>query len=439
MSAAGGQTTLPQSARPAAPAARRPGFWVALAALVVVGLAVRVVYTLAVSPWPPATIDDQTYFNALPLLLADGHGFINPFLYVFQDHVVRATAEHPPLHSVLLAGLAELGGRSPDAQRLTGAVFGAGTIVVAGLLARRLAGERAGLIAAGVAALYPVLIVTDGALMSESLFVVLVGLSLLAAFRLAEAPSLGRGAVLGALAALAALTRGEALLLLGLLLLPVLRRPAGRRAALVSVAAFALVLTPWTIRNWVVFDQPVLISTNPGSAIGGANCRETYYGDQLGGWRPQCLRPSPGNEAEHMAHLRREGIDYARDHAGRLPVVLAVRLARVWNLYDVFQVPEGRSIRAHKAGVGVFFLLVPFALAGAWLLRRRRVALWIMLAPAIMVSITALTTYGNQRFRAPAEITVVVLAAVAADALWRRWRGGSVQAAGRFADDRAAG
>ena len=102
---------------------------------------------------------------------------------------MRATAEHPPLHSVVLAGLAELGGRSADAQRLTGAVFGAGTIVVAGLLARRLAGERAGLIAAGVAALYPVLIVTDGALMSESLFVVLVGLSLLAAFRLAEAPS----------------------------------------------------------------------------------------------------------------------------------------------------------------------------------------------------------------------------------------------------------
>ena len=438
MSAAGAQSTLPPAARDTQPAARRLGFWPGLAAIVAVGLTVRVLYTLLVSPWPPATIDDQFYFNALPLLLADGHGFINPFVYVFQDHAVRATAEHPPLHSVVLAGLAELGGRSADAQRLTGAVFGAGTIVVAGLLARRLAGERAGLIAAGVAALYPVLIVTDGALMSESLFVVLVGLSLLAAFRLAEAPGLGRGAVLGAVVALAALTRGEALLLLALLLVPVLGRPAGRRAALVSVAAFALVLAPWTIRNWVVFDQPVLISTNPGSAIGGANCRETYYGDQLGGWRPQCLRPSPGNEAEHMAHLRREGIDYARDHASRLPVVLAVRLARVWNAYDVFQVPEGRSVRAHKIGVGVFFLLVPFALAGAYLLRRRRTALWILLAPAIMVSITALTTYGNQRFRAAAEISLVVLAAVAADALWRRRSGGSVEPAG-LAEERTPG
>ena len=401
---------------------RRPGFWPAVAGIVAVGVLLRVLYTLLEAPWPPSTIDDQFYFNALPHLLADGHGFINPFLFSFQDQLVRATAEHPPLHSVVLAGLAELGGRSADAQRLTGAVFGAGTIVVAALLARRLAGERAGLVAAGIAALYPVLITTDGALMSESLFVVLVGLSLLAAFRLADVPSAGRGAVLGILVALAALTRGEALLLLALLLLPVLREPAGRRAALVSVSAFAVVLTPWIVRNWTVFDQPVLISTNPGSAIGGANCEETFYGDQLGGWRPQCLQPTPGNEAEHMADLRREGIDYARDHAGRLPVVLAVRLARVWNAYDLLQVPEGRSLRAHKLGVAAFLVLVPFAIAGAVLLRRRRVALWILLAPALMVSVTALLTYGNQRFRAPAELTVVVLAAVAADALWRRRR-----------------
>ena len=35
---------------------------------------------------------------------------------------------------------------------------------------------------------------------------------------------------------------------------------------------------------------------------------------------------------------------------------------------------------------------------------------------------TALTTYGNLRFREPAEIALVVLAAVAADELLRRRR-----------------
>ena len=114
-----------------------------------------------------------------------------------------------------------------------------------------------------------------------------------------------------------------------------------------------------------------------------------------------------------MAELRREGVRYARDHAGRLPTVLAVRLARVWNVYDPLQVPEGRSARAEKLGVAMYFLLVALALAGALTLRRRRRELWILLAPVVLVCVTALLTYGNQRFRAPAEITLVVLAAVA--------------------------
>ena len=65
---------------------------------------------------------------------------------------------------MVLAGLAELGGRSEEAQRLAGAAFGAGTIATLGLLGRRLAGERAWLLAAGLAAVYPVLIAADGAL-----------------------------------------------------------------------------------------------------------------------------------------------------------------------------------------------------------------------------------------------------------------------------------
>ena len=43
-----------------------------------------------------------------------------------------------------------------------------------------------------------------------------------------------------------------------------------------------------------------------------------------------------------------------------------------------------------------------------------------LLAPFIIVAVTALTTYGNLRFREPAEIALVVLAAIAVDELLRR-------------------
>jgi 4-amino-4-deoxy-L-arabinose transferase-like glycosyltransferase len=415
-----------QRPSPAAPARPGPwpGFWPALLSIAAAGVAIRIVYTLVEAPWPPPGLDDQYYFSALPKLLADGEGFVAPFRFAF-DRVSVPTAEHPPLYSVVLAVPALVGLDSPDAQRLAGAVFGCVTIVTLGLLGRRLAGDRAGLLAAGLAAVYPTLIAADGALMSETLYGALVAVSLLAAYRLVDDPGVGRALVLGAVTALAALTRGEALLLLPLLLIPLVwRRPRGWRPALVAILAFAVVLAPWTIRNWIEFDRPVAIATNSGTAIAGANCDATYYGsDKLGGWSPPCIREHPGkNEAEHHAEALREGVRYAGDHLGRLPVVLAARFGRVWSVYKPFSIPEGRSVRLQKLGVLTFFVLAPLAAAGWMFLRRRGEVTWILVAPFIIVIVTALTTYGNLRFREPAELCVVALAAVALDELLRRRR-----------------
>ena len=404
----------------AADAAQRRWAWI-LIGFVALGVVIRVVYALLEAPELPPVPDDQFYFRKLAALIADGHGFASPYYVQFRGGRFVPTAERPPLYPLLLAGPVKLGANSVEAQRLVGSLFGAGTIAALALLTRRYAGARAGLIAAGLAAVYPLLIAADGALMSESLFALLVALSLLVGSALLETPSVRRAALLGAIVALAALTRGEGLLFLPLLVLPLLRQHRGVRLVLAATAAAAVVLAPWVIRNWTELNRPLLASSY-GEVLAGANCHKTYYGDQLGGWWAFCKRPHHGDEVAQASALQRDGLSYAREHVGRLPVVLAARLARISYIWKPVAIPPAWSPRVRTAGMVMFFALFPLAIAGCVVLRRRRRRLWVLLTPFAVVALTAMATYGNERFRQPVELSVVVLAAVALDAVFRQPR-----------------
>jgi 4-amino-4-deoxy-L-arabinose transferase-like glycosyltransferase len=306
-------------------------------------------------------------------------------------------------------------------------VLGTGTVVLIGVAGRLLGGDRLGLIAATIAAVYPMLWLADGSLMSETTYAFFVCAALVCALAYRRAPSVRLAAALGALIMLAALTRGEGLALLVLLALPLAWR---RRRHLAAVAAAAVVvLAPWMVRNLTTFDKPFLISTNSEAIWAGANCHRTYYTDQIGAWIFDCYGPRPaGDESEQAAVYRDRGLRYLRHHKGRLPVVAAARLGRLWDVYrpwtqgTFFSAVEGRHPRATHWGLVFYWVLLPLAVAGALLLRGRRRGLWMLLAPVLMVTLVAMTTYGTTRFRIAAEPSIVLLAAAALEAAALRVR-----------------
>ncbi|MEZ4517403.1 MAG: glycosyltransferase family 39 protein [Chloroflexota bacterium] len=65
---------------------------------------------------------------------------------------------HPPLHYLTLGGWMRLVGESEFALRYLSALTGTLLLSVLGVLGRRMAGRKAGLLAAGLAALSPGLI-----------------------------------------------------------------------------------------------------------------------------------------------------------------------------------------------------------------------------------------------------------------------------------------
>ncbi|MEA2448418.1 MAG: hypothetical protein QOG63_350 [Thermoleophilaceae bacterium] len=386
----------------------------------------RAVWALAIAPASLNHRGDARFFHLTANLLVDGRGFIAPVPYLVSGSVIPST-EHPPGWSALLGAVSALGGRSYTAHELVGCAVGAAIVVCAGLLGRRAGGPRTGLIAAGIATIYPVYVALDGSLMSEPPYALGVAVCLLLAFRVADEPSLRRAALLGLAIGLTILVRGEALGLLVVLALPaVLAKPLRRVARLALVCAIALaVIAPWCVRNSTTFDRPMLVSSEDGPVIAGANCDPTYSGGDLGYWNANCVgRRSEANAALRSKILRDQGLSYTGDHLSRLPAVEGARLLRTFGLWQPVRhvyFAEGRSMPARPVAVVCVWAVLAFGLAGAWQLRRRRPDVLILLAPVLLAVVTTLIAFGYSRFRYAADVSLIVLAAVAVERVLARY------------------
>lgn len=381
---------------------------------------------------------DQVFYHWQAHALAEGAGFVNPWMYA--NGVEIGTALHPPLYSLYLAAWTILGVDSATGHKLASSLLGAGTVLVIALLANRLAGRAAGILAGLLAAVYPPLWVNDGGLAAESLYGFLVALVLWASYKVWADASTTSVAVLGGLIALAALTRAEAVALFAFLVVPLLLvRPAlsvPRRLWLIGCCGLVgmLFMAPWIARNMLTFEDPSFLSNGSGFVIEISNCDETYSGEHLGYWDGACDRDdtwvfddpfeAARNETTVEKAKREAGLTYARQHLGRLPVVVAARVGRMWEVYRPIQnvefnnFLERRGQLPSRVGLAMYAVMVPLAVWGAVLLRRRHLTIVPFVALMLNATLTAAVSFGITRYRVGADVGLVLLAGLALGAAW---------------------
>lgn len=389
-------------------------------------LVLRVVYVLTVTRYDH-DLYDSLYYELQARSIADGAGFFtDPFQWLRGTELVLQAADHPPLTVFLLlpAALLDL---SQLVMRFTIVGLGVGTVVLVGLLAREVAGERAGLVAGAIAAVDPNLWMHDGLLMSEAPTAFLATLLLLLAHRVLQRGASWRAAAgLGVVGGLGMLARAELVLLLVAVVVPVLWVASGRRlrpaAGAVAVAAVGalLVAGPWVAFNLARFEQPTFMSTSDGLALRSANCDESFYGSRIG-WPyvfPPCTyQDVDGEQSVVAARNRDDAIEYLGEHWDRVPVVALARLGRVWSVFHPRQTwtlgaKEGRPAWVSALGAAASFALVPFAIVGVRALRRRGVPAWPMVTTILLVNAVILLLVAVPRYRAPAQPALVALAAI---------------------------
>ena len=125
---------------------------------------------------------------------------------------------------------------------------------------------------------------------------------------------------------------------------------------------------------------------------------------------------------------RTKAFDFLSAHKSRVPLVVAARIGRIWDVYRPVQnvelnaTSERRGYAASWAVLIGYWLLMPFAIFGLVVMRRRRIPIFPYIAIAVSVTITVALSLLITRYRAPVDTVLPVLGAIGLDAIWRRAR-----------------
>ena len=268
---------------------RRDVAIVAAAALLLRGVAALMV------PWAPYL--DASYYTVVAENLANGNGFNIPVIWAYLDVgatipaeatlPIPSNAHWPPLGPLVAAAGMSLLGPTWDAGQLPMVLVSAAVPPLTYLIAHELFGSRPVSVGAAVLALFPgPLFILYPAIDNFALIGLLGSLVLYASMRAIRSPRPGWWLVLaGAAAGAAALTRIDGVLLT---VAPAVAwlisrgwapwRAAGGRASwgagFASAGAFLLVVSPWLVRNAMVFGTAL-------PSTGGHTLWITSYNEQF--------------------------------------------------------------------------------------------------------------------------------------------------------------
>lgn len=241
---------------------------VALALIATLGLMVRAY--VVVNPVANPADDSHAYYAISKALYEEG-SFGGP---EFRD----SSDWSPGAPFLYAAAFYATGGAREGTARIVEALLGVATILVVFALGWRLGGRElgrwVGLFSAAAVAIYPPFIHTTGELMSEPPAMLTLPAAILAFLWASEKRSIWAWLAPGFLFGLTAMFRPEYLLVGGAFVVLAAIRAwrasewrLGLAGGAVLLVALVLPILPWTIRNVVVLDRLVPISTGGGKAL----------------------------------------------------------------------------------------------------------------------------------------------------------------------------
>jgi 4-amino-4-deoxy-L-arabinose transferase-like glycosyltransferase len=349
-----------------------------------------------------------------------------------------------PGYPLLLAGLFRIVPGGPgNVQVLWGrslsAVLGCLTVAGVAALAWQLFGPRTAFLAAAMTAFFPEAIAASVFILSEAPF----GPPLLAhiiawvlAWRASAASTqVGWSIVAGIAAGVGTLVRPSWLLFTPFALLVGLFFAADRRRqliiGLIMLVAFAATMAPWWIRNYRVARRFVPTSLQVGTSLydglhpGATGASEMSFVPQFAAEQLQAdaAANAAGNPPAGLfedrldRRLQAAAIAWAAKNPGRVCQLAGIKFLRMWS--PVPNATEFASLTLRLVLAVTYTPVLLVAILGAWKFARRDWPYLLCTLPAVYFTLLHVVFVSSIRYRQPAMLLFIVLAAGAlASLLW---------------------
>ena len=345
------------------------------------------------------------------------HGVFSDSLRApFDPSVLRS-----PGYPALLAALRAVGLGSLGAIRVVQLVLLGLTAWVTGVITLRIAGERAGRIAAVATAAYLPLVWATTEQMTET--AAALGLAVVALLLL-SAREPRTWALAGLALAATAYVRPTFLALAVPAAILIALQTRRLVPAAVFAAAVAVAIAPWAIRTSIDAHTPVALQI--GSGAGRYASAEQNLGRlpiplEGTGWVAfkrvsrrtsndlRRGRYTPVEQAEFDARMKRLAPHVPiRDVIDRLPA----RVRALWGPVDATPAAQRWTTSARMAGTLEYWLLAALVCVCLALRRRSLLSLWPLWLPAVYLTLVHMVIHVESRYSLPARPELIVLAAV---------------------------
>lgn len=364
--------------------------------------------------------DDEFAYDRLAIQLIEQRAYVN-------EEGAR-TAFRAPGYPIFLALNYLLFGRHFWTIRMVQAFVDCLTLILIFLIARQMFNQKVAIIAGMLYAIYPLFIYTSSTFFPTTLSVFFLALFIFLLMQIEQNGTTILLILLGMVAGLSVLTVPTFLpsVLLAMFWLffhlNQASRPTARPISIIMLLMIVMLL-PWIIRNYLVFNQPFLIATNSGYNFWMGNNpwatpttgNSIAFPDSLARKLSQAK-----SEVEQEKIFYQDAFQYIKKNSGKFIALTFKKALNLWQFYPTpatgYKMLPTLSKLMSIFSYGPVLLLAIFGLIISWREKKKYVLLFILLFLSFTISYAFFIT--KARFRLPLDPYLIILAGVTIRHFW---------------------